>query len=170
MSPADEAKLKVQVDSTTVQWDVVELSSFPFRPDASNYLEEIDYVRSRWPRHSMAQWNTSRPRGRPLITNGTKGSLARLTGSFRRAPKTGLRPCGLQPTSPPPRRKLVFYGPLNRAAFNHIEPKIASQLPTAPENIDKQFFRDLAYWEAQSPSGKTNLEVLVERWIQWVAS
>ncbi|WP_281060075.1 ABC transporter substrate-binding protein [Mesorhizobium sp. M2A.F.Ca.ET.043.05.1.1] len=43
VSPADEAKLKVQVDSTTVQWDVVELSSFPFRPDASNYLEEIDY-------------------------------------------------------------------------------------------------------------------------------
>ncbi|MER9651852.1 ABC transporter substrate-binding protein [Mesorhizobium sp. M0199] len=64
---------------------------------------------------------------------------------------------------------LIFYGPLNRAAFKYIEPGVAAKLPTAPENIDKQFFLDLAYWQALSPSGKTNAEVLVDRWTKWVA-
>ncbi|QQO23784.1 ABC transporter substrate-binding protein [Bradyrhizobium diazoefficiens] len=65
---------------------------------------------------------------------------------------------------------LIFYGPFNRAAFKYIDSKIAAQLPTAPENLDKQFFRNLEYWGAQSSSGKSNGEVLVERWTKWVAS
>lgn len=65
---------------------------------------------------------------------------------------------------------IIFYGPLNRAAFKYIEPKVAARLPTAPEHIDKQFFFDLAYWNTQTPSGKTNTEVLVDRWTKWAAS
>ncbi|MER9534228.1 ABC transporter substrate-binding protein, partial [Mesorhizobium sp. M0309] len=65
---------------------------------------------------------------------------------------------------------LIFYGPLNRAAFKHIEPGVAAKLPTAPENIEKQYFVDLAYWQTKTSSGKTNAEVLVERWTKWVAS
>lgn len=43
VAPANEAKLRAQVDSNNVQWDVVELSSPAFRPDVSKYVEEIDY-------------------------------------------------------------------------------------------------------------------------------
>ncbi|RVB71420.1 ABC transporter substrate-binding protein, partial [Mesorhizobium sp. M6A.T.Cr.TU.014.01.1.1] len=297
-SPADEAKLKVQVDSTTVQWDVVELSSFPFRPDASNYLEEIDYgafdketldnlvpeakvkygvgsyVYSTVMAFSTAEYPADKPRPRswaefwdvskfpgprslraviaaggdpttiefallaagvpkdklypidfdkafafldrikPHITkfwtvgaepgqllsdrqvamasafNGRMESLktqgaavdyqwneGELSPAYWVVPKgaknraAAMRFAAYQSSAEAQARlnNLIFYGPLNRAAFNHIEPKIASQLPTAPENIDKQFFRDLAYWEAQSPSGKTNLEVLIEGWTKWVA-
>ncbi|TIU00323.1 MAG: extracellular solute-binding protein, partial [Mesorhizobium sp.] len=43
VSPADAAKLKAQVDSSNVQWDVVEISGPAFRSDADKYVEEIDY-------------------------------------------------------------------------------------------------------------------------------
>ncbi|MEK9282343.1 MULTISPECIES: ABC transporter substrate-binding protein [unclassified Bradyrhizobium] len=297
VSPAEEAKIKAQVDSNNVQWDVVELSRPAFRPDASKYLEEIDYgafdketlenllpeAKAKYavgsyvfstvmgfstaeypadkPRpHSWAEfWDTSKfpgPRSlrscangdpttvefallasgfprdklypidfdkaftsldriKPHITkfwtdgaaanqllsdrqvgmasafNGNieylkaqgaavdyqwdEGELSALHWVVLKGTKNrdaAMRFVAYQATAQAQARlnNLIFYGPLNRAAFKYIEPKITAKLPTAPENIDRQFFRDLAYWGAQSSSGKSNIEVLVERWIKWVAS
>ncbi|MFB9264767.1 ABC transporter substrate-binding protein [Bradyrhizobium erythrophlei] len=298
VSPADGAKLKAQVDSNNVQWDVVELSDPPFRPDVSKYVEEVDYgafdketldnlvpeaktkyavgslVFSTVMGFSTAEYPANKPRPRswaefwdagkfpgprslrscagpgqatstvefallaagvpkdklfpidfdkafasldlikPHITKfwtvgAEPGQLlsdrqvamsstwsgrmqllkdqgagvdhqwneAELFPVYWFVPKgaknraAAMRFVAYQASAQAQARlnNLIFYGPLNRAAFKYIEPKIAAQLPTAPENIDKQFFVDLAYWGAQSPSGKTNTEVLVERWSNWAA-
>ncbi|MER9852037.1 ABC transporter substrate-binding protein [Mesorhizobium sp. M0106] len=299
VSPEDDAKLKVQVDSNNVQWDVVEVSSYGHRPDASKYLEEIDYgafdketldnlvpeaktkygvgslVYSTVMGFSTAEYPADKPRPRswaefwdaskfpgprslraavagggdpstiefallaagvpmdklypidfdkafasldrikPHITkfwtvgaepgqllsdrqvamssafNGRMVSLkaqgaavdyqwneGELTPSYWVVPKgtknraAAMRFVAYQASAQAQARlnNLIFYGPMNRAAFKYIEPRIAAQLPTAPENIDKQFFVDLAYWQVESPSGKTNTEVLVDRWTKWIAS
>ncbi|TKV71676.1 ABC transporter substrate-binding protein [Bradyrhizobium elkanii] len=295
VSPADEAKLKAQVDSNNVQWDVVEISAPAFRPDASKYCEEIDYrafdketldnlvpeaktkyavgslVFSTVMGFSTAEYPTDKPRPRswaefwdgskfpgprslqscadgssstvmfallaagvpkdklyPIDFDKAFASLDRIKPQITKFWTVGAEPGQLLsdrqvamssawngrmqvlkdqgagadyqwnegelgpvhfvvPKGTKNRvgamrfvayaataqvqarlNNLIFYGPLNRAAFKYIEPKIAVRLPTAPENIEKQFFRDLAYWGAQSSSGKTNTEVLVERWTKWL--
>ncbi|MCS3765633.1 MULTISPECIES: ABC transporter substrate-binding protein [Bradyrhizobium] len=65
---------------------------------------------------------------------------------------------------------LMFYGPLNRAAFQYIDPKAVGLLSTAPANLEKQFFTNLAFWGGQSTSGKSNTEVLIERWTKWLVN
>ncbi len=65
---------------------------------------------------------------------------------------------------------ILFYGPLNSAAIDLMGADAASALPTAPQNLDKQFFRDLQFWAAMTDSGKTNSEILIDRWLAWVAS
>ncbi|MER9534222.1 ABC transporter substrate-binding protein, partial [Mesorhizobium sp. M0309] len=295
VTPADSAKLKAQVDSNNLQWDVVELSIPAFRPDADKYCEEIDYgafdketldnlvpegkmkhavgsyVYSTVMAFSTAEYPADKPRPgswaefwdagkfpgprsllgdgdystiefalladgvpkdklypidfdrafasldriKPHITkywsdgadvgqflsdrqvgmasawNGTmeflkaqdapldyqwnEGQLSPLHWVVPKGTKNrdaAMQFVAYQASAQAQARlnNLIFYGPLNRAAFKYIEPKTAAKLPTAPENIEKQYFVDLAYWQAQSPSGKTNTEVLVERWIKWVAS
>ncbi|MFB6452914.1 ABC transporter substrate-binding protein [Bradyrhizobium tunisiense] len=297
VSPADEAKLKAQVDSNNVQWDLVEWPNSPFRPNAPKYLEEIDYgafdretldnlmpeakqkygvgsyVFSTVMGFSTAEYPANKPRPRswaefwdaskfpgprslragsigdpttiefallaagvpkdklypidfekafasldrikPQITkfwtvgaepgqllsdrqvamcsafNGRMEALktegapvdyewneGELSPNYWVIPKgtkkraAAMRLVAYMSTAQTQARlnNLIFYGPLNRAAFKYIEPKLAAQLPTAPENINKQFFRNLAYWEAQAPSGKSNIEVLVERWVKWAVT
>ncbi|TIM95478.1 MAG: ABC transporter substrate-binding protein [Mesorhizobium sp.] len=291
VSPADAAKLKAQVDSSNVQWDVVEISGPAFRSDADKYVEEIDYaafdketldnlvpeaktkyavgsyVFSTVMAFSTADYPADKPRPRswtefwdvsafpgprslrertvefallaagipkdklyPIDFDQAFASLDRIKPHITKFWSVGAEPGQLlsdrqvamssawngrmqilqeqgagvdyqwnegmlsplhwvvpkgtknraaamrfvayQATAQAQARlnNLIFYGPLNRAAFNYIEPSVAAKLPTAPENIDKQFFYDPAYWEAQSSSGKTNTEALVERWTQWVAS
>lgn len=296
VTPADEAKLKAQVDSNNVQWDVVELSNPAFRPDASKYVEEIDYgvfdketldnlvpeaktkyavgsyVFSTVMGFSTAEYPADKPRPRswaefwdaskfpgprslhtcvdgnstavefallaagvpkdklyPIDLDQAFASLDRIKPHITKFWTVGAEPGQLLSDRQvamssawngrmqvlknqgagvdyqwnegqlyplhwvvPKRTKnraaamrfvayqasaqaqarlnnLIFYGPLNRGAFKYIEPRIAAQMPTALGNIDKQFFVDLAYWAALSPSGKTNTEVLIERWTKWVA-
>ncbi|RUX26062.1 ABC transporter substrate-binding protein [Mesorhizobium sp. M2A.F.Ca.ET.042.01.1.1] len=296
VSPAAEAKLKAQVETGNVQWDVVELSRPAFRPDASKYLEEIDYgafdketldnllpeAKTKYavgsyvfstvmsfsnveypadkPRpHSWAEfWDTAKfpgPRSLRSAANGDPTSIefallaagvpkdklypidfdkafasldklkqditkfwtdgadvnqllsdrhvamaSAFNGNMELLKSQGaavdyqwdegelsalhwIVPKGTKNRSAAMRfvayqasaqaqarlNNLIFYGPFNRAAFKYIEPKVATKLPTAPENIDKQFFRDMGFWGAQTSSGKSNTDVLVERWINWAA-
>lgn len=295
VSPADGAKLKAQVDSNNVQWDVVELSSPAFRPDAAKYVEEIDYgafdketldnlvpeAKTKYavgsfvfstviafstaeypadkPRpHSWAEfWDASTfpgPRSLrseppstgtvefallaagvskdklyPVDFDQAFASLDRIKPHITKFWSVGAEPGQLlsdrqvamssawsnrvqvlkdqgaavdyqwneaalnplhwvvpkgaknraaamkfmayQASAQAQARlnNLIFNGPLNRAAFKYIESRVAARLPTAPENIDKQFFVDLAYWQALSSSGKTNAEVFSERWTKWIA-
>ncbi|MCS3765619.1 MULTISPECIES: ABC transporter substrate-binding protein [Bradyrhizobium] len=292
VSPADEARLKAQVDSNNVQWDVLELASPAFRPDSARYVEEIDYeafdketldnlvpeaktkyavgsyVYSSVMGFSTAEYPANKPRPsswaafwdaskfpgprslqsaapatvefallaagvpkaelypidfdkafasleriKPHITkfwtvgaepgqllsdrqvaissvwNGrvqvlknqsagvdyqwNEGQLNPLywvvpKGTKNRA--AAMRFVAYQATAQAQARlnNLIFYGPFNRAAFKYIDPKIAPQLPTAPANLEKQFFTNLAFWGAQSAFGKTNAEVLIERWTKWL--
>ncbi|SCK08601.1 putative spermidine/putrescine transport system substrate-binding protein [Variovorax sp. HW608] len=297
VSPATDAKLKAQVDSGDVQWDLVELPSAAFRPDAPKYLEEIDYggfdketmdnllpeakhkygvgsyVFSTVMGFSTAEYPANKPRphtwaefwdvrrfpgprslragsigdptsiafallaagvpkdkiypidfdkafasldkikaeitkfwtvgaepgqllsdrqvamcsafngrlealkaqGAPVDYHWDEGELSPNywvvpKGTKRRA--LAMRFAAYMATAQAQARlhNIIFYGPMNRAAFKYIEPKVAALLPTSPANLEKQFFRDPAFWEAKNASGKTNTEVLVERWTKWAVS
>ena len=53
------------------------------------------------------------------------------------------------------------FGPANRDAFAMIRPDVQAMLPTAPENIDAQFFENWAYWA-------DNREELVTQFEDWL--
>jgi putative spermidine/putrescine transport system substrate-binding protein len=63
----------------------------------------------------------------------------------------------------------IPYGPTNAAAFDLIDPAIGEQLPSHPQNIDKQVLMDDAWYSATDASGKSNLQRLFEFWTRWSA-
>ena len=63
--------------------------------------------------------------------------------------------------------ELIPYGPTNMAAFDHIKPETAKQLPTYPANLKKQFQRNEDWYAEAGPGGKSNLELIIERWNRW---
>jgi putative spermidine/putrescine transport system substrate-binding protein len=73
-----------------------------------------------------------------------------------------------QPKAQAEFNKIMYYGPSNRKALDYMDAKTKSRLPTAPANLEKQFWRDDKWLESHTPSGKTNLEVIIDRWNQWV--
>ncbi|MCP3472252.1 ABC transporter substrate-binding protein [Bradyrhizobium sp. CCGUVB1N3] len=64
----------------------------------------------------------------------------------------------------------MAYGPTNVNALHLMDQKVATQLPTAPGNIDKQFWRNDQWLNAIGSSGKSNRDTLIDRWTKWVAS
>ena len=55
---------------------------------------------------------------------------------------------------------LLAYAPVNPAAFAKVEPDVVPWLATTPENVEKGFLIDAAYW-------RENLAELTERWTEW---
>jgi putative spermidine/putrescine transport system substrate-binding protein len=294
-SPMGDARVKAQVESGNVQWDVVELTGLAFRPDAGRLLEEIDYdvfdketlaaldpeARSKYAvgsytfstvmSFSTRDWPAGKPRPRTwaefwdakqfpgprtlrTAANGDPGTIefALLAAGV---PKNKLYPldldkafasldkikphiakwwsAGAEPgqllvdrqvtlasgfngrmellkkqgapvdyhwneaelspnhwgvpkgtrnkaaamkflayastaQSQARLNNVIFYGPFNRKAFDYIDPKVGETLPTAPANREKQFLRDYEWLEAIGPSRKTNVEIMIDRWVQWV--
>lgn len=60
----------------------------------------------------------------------------------------------------------IPYGPTNLSAYDYIPEEVAITLPSHPENLKNQFARNYM-WEAETVDGKTNLERLMERWVQF---
>jgi len=58
---------------------------------------------------------------------------------------------------------------MNAAAFEHIKPDTAKQLPTYPANLKRQFHRNEDWYAETGPGGKSNLELIIERWNRWTA-
>jgi putative spermidine/putrescine transport system substrate-binding protein len=58
--------------------------------------------------------------------------------------------------------------PSNKNALRFMKPELAKTLPTDPENARKAFVRDDSWYVATGPGGKSNLEILIERWNKWV--
>jgi putative spermidine/putrescine transport system substrate-binding protein len=60
------------------------------------------------------------------------------------------------------------FGPANKYAFKHMDPKVAAGLPTHPDNIGKQFFVNDAWWAETDPkSGKSWREQNIIMWNKW---
>lgn len=59
--------------------------------------------------------------------------------------------------------KIMWYGPLNEKAFEHIDDATARQLPTYPENLKGQVRLDTEWWGA-------NLDAVNERFKAWLVS
>ena len=58
---------------------------------------------------------------------------------------------------------LIAYAPTNPAAFKSIEAAVQPWLSTAPDNVDKGFVINAAFW-------RDNLRPLQERWAAWKLS
>lgn len=57
--------------------------------------------------------------------------------------------------------RLLPYGPVNRAAFDHIRPDRLPFLPSAQPQFDLQFFENWNYWI-------DNLDLLTDRFNEWL--
>lgn len=56
---------------------------------------------------------------------------------------------------------IVTYPGLNLESPQYVDPKIAPHLPTAKENISRQFWQDVEWWLANS-------KAVEERWSKWL--
>jgi putative spermidine/putrescine transport system substrate-binding protein len=56
---------------------------------------------------------------------------------------------------------IIGYPGLNLEAINFTDPKVAPFLPTHPDHISKQFWTDIAWWNA-------NAAAVTERWQRWM--
>jgi putative spermidine/putrescine transport system substrate-binding protein len=63
---------------------------------------------------------------------------------------------------------VIPYGPTNKKTLSLLKPDRLKDLPTSPGNREKHFFRNAEWWAQKGPSGKTNIELVNERWTSWV--
>jgi putative spermidine/putrescine transport system substrate-binding protein len=55
----------------------------------------------------------------------------------------------------------VPYPGLVKGLYDHIDPAVAKEFPTYPDNLRKQYFSDVTFW------GK-HQDALQERWTDWL--
>jgi putative spermidine/putrescine transport system substrate-binding protein len=60
----------------------------------------------------------------------------------------------------------ITYGPINKKAFDLIDPALHPILPGSPEIADRQLFQDYNWWSETNAEGKTNWDVALERCVQ----
>ena len=60
--------------------------------------------------------------------------------------------------------KLQPLGPTNKQAFDYLSNERAKELPTYPDNLEKQIFVSAEFWAKKDTSGKTNTEKNAELW------
>lgn len=105
-------------------------------------------------------------RGAPIATDFTEGSLK--SGAFgiprgTRQAYWGQRFLALMTD---PELQSVYttemgYPGLNRRTLNFVAPELHALLPTAPGNVEKQFWLDVDWWTA-------NASIAQERWNRWM--
>jgi putative spermidine/putrescine transport system substrate-binding protein len=64
--------------------------------------------------------------------------------------------------------KLIPYGPSSQDAFNYLTAEEAKDLSTAPENLQRQFWNDTAWWGAVTTDRRTNIQAQNERYAKWM--
>ena len=57
----------------------------------------------------------------------------------------------------------IPYGPLRKAAFDHVDPGLARRLPTAPENLETWLKLDAGFWIEHSEALGQRFDALVSR-------
>jgi putative spermidine/putrescine transport system substrate-binding protein len=57
----------------------------------------------------------------------------------------------------------ITYGPINKDAYNFIDPELAKWLPGSPTNIDKQLFQDYSWWNTEDAAGQSNWTKAIDR-------
>ena len=63
--------------------------------------------------------------------------------------------------------EIIAYGPPNKKAFDHIPPEVAKNLPTNPAYRDNMILKNDAWWVAEGTPGKSNRELVIEKWEEW---
>lgn len=61
----------------------------------------------------------------------------------------------------------IPFGPVNTKAYDFVDPKIAKNLPTYKDHLDKLFYKNYDWWFTADAEGKTNREVVIDRWENW---
>ena len=60
------------------------------------------------------------------------------------------------------------YGPANPKAFEQIAPEVAKKLVTNPENQTNAYAMQDEWYAEIGPDGRTNSEMLAQRWNEWI--
>ena len=63
--------------------------------------------------------------------------------------------------------EIVAYGPTNKNAFKLIDAKVAANLPSNPAYRKNMFVKNDAWWVAESAPGKSNRQLVIEKWEKW---
>ncbi|SDR64241.1 putative spermidine/putrescine transport system substrate-binding protein [Rhizobiales bacterium GAS113] len=61
------------------------------------------------------------------------------------------------------------FSPPNTNAYRYIEPDLAKNLVTFPDNIKTAYAKNAEWYAAVGADGKSNAERLIERWNEWIA-
>jgi putative spermidine/putrescine transport system substrate-binding protein len=75
-----------------------------------------------------------------------------------------------------PRNQAAFinqypaYGPVNTKSSEFLDPKITQYVATSPENAARLIWVDDDWWAKEDAAGKTNYELVLERWSKWVSA
>jgi putative spermidine/putrescine transport system substrate-binding protein len=66
--------------------------------------------------------------------------------------------------------RIVEYGyaPINKAAYEFVDPQIAKMLPSYPDNFRKMFLRNETWWAEMTPAGKTNRDLATDMLNSWM--
>lgn len=59
--------------------------------------------------------------------------------------------------------RYIPYGPLRKAAFDHVDPHAARTLPTAPDNLDEWLLLDAGFWLEHRDALDTAFEVFLSQ-------
>jgi putative spermidine/putrescine transport system substrate-binding protein len=62
----------------------------------------------------------------------------------------------------------VPFGRSNMDASKFVDPDIAKQLNTAPENLSRAFWHGVDWWAEVGPDGKSNRDKEMERYSKWL--
>jgi putative spermidine/putrescine transport system substrate-binding protein len=67
--------------------------------------------------------------------------------------------------------KQITYSPANQDSFELLDAERVTLLPTAPENSSSAVVQDYAWWQSKyEGTDKTNQEVFIEKWQEWIAN
>jgi putative spermidine/putrescine transport system substrate-binding protein len=63
----------------------------------------------------------------------------------------------------------IAYAPGNSRAYDIIDPARIGTLPTAPDHVAQVIVQNGDWWGAEGEPGKTNSQIVIERWQEWIA-
>lgn len=105
-------------------------------------------------------------KGAPIAIDWTQGSLKQGTFVIPKGAKDPYWVNKMLAYMSDPKRQSIYanelgYPGLNLESIKYIDPQAAPHMPTHPENLSKQFWLSVAWWD-------DNLEKSMERWKQWL--
>ena len=105
-------------------------------------------------------------KGAPIAVDWTQGSLKQGTFVIPKGAKDPYWANKMLAYMSDPKRQAIYanelgYPGLNLESIKYIDPQAAPHMPTHPENLSKQFWLNVAWWDG-------NLEKSMERWKQWL--
>jgi putative spermidine/putrescine transport system substrate-binding protein len=105
-------------------------------------------------------------KGAPIATEWTHGSLKQGTFVIPKGAKDQYWGNKMLAYMSDPKRQSIYanelgYPGLNLESIKYIDAEAAPHMPTHPDNLPKQFWLNVAWWDE-------NLEKAMDRWKQWL--
>ncbi len=129
---------------------------------------EIDITCTIGPRVIAAKWA-----GAPVDVEYNQGKLASdnwciIKGAKNKAAAYKLINYMLDAKRQACLSSKIPYGPSNMKATEFMDPKIAKDLNTAPDNLSRQYWDNVKWWTQVDGKGKTNYDRSIESYNKWL--